>query len=295
MSSKAESGERDCESGVPGQQSRCSLCRERLRDAHSHPGQWKSEVQQFLLKYTEITVSSCVCKSCERSLRRGMSGKFKGEFIPRWIKHELKKEKQCCCVPGCGNMSERSCVFAFDMICEAANVSVSEDEAANASGPFHLCSQHYYATYSHCRSVSECALCGSKSQHRAGSDKRLPLRHIPQPESIQIILDDFEKRLDTESVVCNSCYLFCKKLLQQYGEEARSTESIIQSLAAKVGDLKERVHQCRTSGEHEQIALLQTVIFQKTPGRVHFGYTSCIVHVTLTGQCRSCRATQEVH
>ena len=45
-------------------------------------------------------------------------------------------------------MLERSCVFAFDMICEAASVSVSEDEAANASGPFHLCSQHYYATYS---------------------------------------------------------------------------------------------------------------------------------------------------
>ena len=92
-----------------------------------------------------------------------MSGKIKGDFIPRWIKHELKKQKQCCCVPGCGNMSERSCVFAFDMICEAANVSVSEEQAANASGPFHLCSQHYSATYSHCRSVSECALCGSKS------------------------------------------------------------------------------------------------------------------------------------
>ena len=75
-------------------------------------------------------------------------------------------------------------VFAFDMICEAANVSVSEEQAANASGPFQLCSQHYYATYSHCRSVSECALCGSKSRHRAGEGKRLPLRHLPQPDSI---------------------------------------------------------------------------------------------------------------
>ena len=46
-----------------------------------------------------------------------------------------------------------SCVFAdFDTICEAANVSVSEEEVAS---PLHLCSEHYYATYSYCRCVSE--------------------------------------------------------------------------------------------------------------------------------------------
>ena len=49
------------------------------------------------------------------------------------------------------------------------------------------------------------------------------------------------KCLNTESVVCNSCYLFCKKLLEQYGGDIRSTETIMQALAAKVGDLKELV------------------------------------------------------
>ena len=58
--------------------------------------------------------------------------------------------------------------------------------------------------------------------------------------------------------MCNSCYLFGKKLLQQYGEDIRSTESIMQSLTAKVGDLKERV---QTIGEHEEIALLHTALF----------------------------------
>ena len=37
-------------------------------------------------------------------------------------------------------MSDRSCIFAFGIICEAANVSVSEEEAANDSDPFYLCS-----------------------------------------------------------------------------------------------------------------------------------------------------------
>ena len=71
--------------------------------------------------------SSCVCKASERSIQRRLHGKYKGEFIPRLIKQGIKKEKPCCCVPGCGKTSKRSYVFAdFDIICEGAKVSVSE-------------------------------------------------------------------------------------------------------------------------------------------------------------------------
>ena len=79
-----------------------------------------------------------VCKACESKIRLGFDGKFVGEFIPRWIKHGIKKQKQCCRVPGCDKTSERSCVFA--VICEASNVSVSEEEV---SSPFIRCCQHY--------------------------------------------------------------------------------------------------------------------------------------------------------
>ena len=51
-----------------------------------------------------------------------------------------------------------------------------------------------------------------------------------------------------ESLACNSCYLFSKKLLQQCGEDVRSAESIIGSLETKVIDLKERMHTCMTIG-----------------------------------------------
>ena len=112
----------------------------------------------------------CVGKCCERNLQCGMSGKFRGEFIPGWIRQDLKKQKQCCCVPGDGNTSECSSeLVSFEIICEAANVNVSEEEVTNDSGPFNLCSQHYYAASSQSRSVSECTLCSGKNRHRAGS------------------------------------------------------------------------------------------------------------------------------
>ena len=157
----------DCDC-VPGQQSHCSLCKGHLSGRHTHPGQWKNELQQ---KYSEIPGSSCVCGACELSVRRGLHGKYKGEYIPRWIKQALKKKSNVEVVAKPPNI-----VFAdFDTICEAANVSVSEKEV---SSPLCLCSMHYYATYSYCRCVSECALCGSKSKHRASSDKLAPLRHL---------------------------------------------------------------------------------------------------------------------
>ena len=70
-------------------------------------------------------------------------------------------------------------------------------------------------------------------------------RLLPEPQTIQMILDgtgDSEKC--AESVVCNSCYLFCKKLLQQYGDHINSSERIIDSPNVKVGYLRSQVHEC---------------------------------------------------
>ena len=48
--------------------------------------------------------------------------------------------------------------------------------------------------------------------------------------------------MSMESVACNSCYLFSKRLLQQCGEDVRSAESIIGSLEAKVIRKNAHVH-----------------------------------------------------
>ena len=91
----------------------------------------------------------------------------------------------------------------------------------------------------------------------------MPLRLLPQQGAIKVLLDEagnFEKCLSVESVACNSCHLFSKRLLKQYGEDVRSVESSIGSLEAKVIDLKERMHTCITSGEHNEVALLKAAL-----------------------------------
>ena len=54
----------------------------------------------------------------------------------------------------------------------------------------------------------------------------MPLKPLPQTETIKVLLDGVEKCLSVESVACNSCYLFSERLLQLCGEDVRSAESI---------------------------------------------------------------------
>jgi len=42
-------------------QTHCALCHKRLKGVHSHPGQWKCELQQFLQQYSTIPLESGVC------------------------------------------------------------------------------------------------------------------------------------------------------------------------------------------------------------------------------------------
>ena len=229
-------------------QNRCQLCNERLRDAHTHPLHWNCELQQFLLPYSAIPLSSCVCKPDERSIRRDFCGKFKGEFIPRWVKHGIKKQKPPCCVHGCSVMSERSRGFAsYDVI--SAAVSVSVDKATD-SGPstYPLCAQHYYIVFDFCRNDIECALCGCKGSHHGTGH----FRPLPESDSVTVLMQtagSFDKSLNSDSVVGKSCYLFCKTLLEHCDEDLRSPESILGAVEAKVHKLQSRLSQCSNSAE----------------------------------------------
>ena len=218
--------EYDCKTRFSPSQSpeiRCALCHEHLKDAHSHPGQWNSELQQFLLQYTTVPLSSCVCKADEVSIRRGLGGKQKG-FIPRWVKREMQKQKQSCCVPGCCVIAERTCVFAsFDTICAASNASSDEPATGRVTDSLPLCTQHYHTVYKYCNpeNVPECALCGSKRRHRVSSRLPWTFRPVPQTESIDILLREtgsFDGCLTADSLACNKCYLFCQRLLSMAGK-----------------------------------------------------------------------------
>ena len=120
------------------------------------------------------------------STQKGLAGKFKGEFIPRWVKQELQKQRPSCCVPGCTKKKKLNvtCGFAiFDSICAASNVSTDEAAGATVTSSLSLCTQHYHSVYRHCNAESEfeCALCDSKRRHRVASKLRWPFNLSPPP------------------------------------------------------------------------------------------------------------------
>lgn len=59
-------------------------------------------------------------------------------------------------------------------------------------------------------------------------------------------------------MLCNSCYLFCKRLLQQNDADLHAPESIVHALGTTVTELQDKLHQC---WEKKEIALLHTALF----------------------------------
>ena len=175
----------------------CALCASYFGPRHTHPFQWKAEVQEFFRRYSDIPLHSCVCKADEVSLRRGYQGKFKGDFVPRWKKREQKKHKVVCCLP-----SVRDIYTA----CGVSSVSCSDDSSSEDSS-VSLCEQHYQCVYKYLASDSlECALRGSLPKHSTGSKGR-HVRSIPQPDTIKEILSEvgnFELFVSEDGNVCNT-------------------------------------------------------------------------------------------
>ena len=68
-----------------------------------------------------------VCKACECSIRRGLHGKYKGEF---GLNKTSKKKAMMHVVVYTDFDTILRCCF-LNTICEAANVTVSEEEVSS--------------------------------------------------------------------------------------------------------------------------------------------------------------------
>ncbi len=227
----------------------------------------KGELQPFFLQYTDISdpIHACVCKADELSIRKGLCGKYKGEFTPRWIKREQKKKKACC-VPGCVVQYERTCGFAsFETVCVACGVTVPTTSGSGEVTPVLLCGQHHRAVHRYCNPSKdvECAICGIKRKHRASTDTSF--RPVPRPECTEVLLREvgnFEESLSKDSMVCAACNTFCQRALSQH-DDLRPADSILQALREKVDELKENLTQCKQSNDcslRSDFALLSTAV-----------------------------------
>ena len=79
-------------------------------------------MQQFLKRYSSISHDSCVCRADELSIRKGLSISNE-EYIPRWVKRDMKKLKTICCVCGCKDLAKRKSALSYNEICAACNVN----------------------------------------------------------------------------------------------------------------------------------------------------------------------------
>ena len=111
-----------------------------------------------------------LCRADELSIR-SISNE---EYIPRWVKRDMKKLKTICCVCGCKDLAKRKSALSYYEICAACDVNPADTvvtAASSNSREFYICDRHYSALQRYCgqESTIECALCGGKPKHIVGS------------------------------------------------------------------------------------------------------------------------------
>ena len=64
------------------------------------------------------------------------------EFIPRWVKRDMKNLKTICCVCGCKDLAKRKSALSYNEICAACDVKPADAVVATSSSTsreFYLC------------------------------------------------------------------------------------------------------------------------------------------------------------
>ena len=89
-------------------------------------------------------------------------------------------------------------------------------------------------------------------------------RPVSQPENVEVLLceaGNFDGCTTADSLACNKCYVFCRKLLQQCDEDLRPPESIVHALRTKVDELQDSFRQCSNITDDNEVALLHTATY----------------------------------
>ena len=175
----------------------CSLCHQKYR-YYTHSAAWTEVYRGRLHRIEEeITDSSCICKPCERDIKRNLN---RVDYLPRW----RGKAAQHCLVQGCRSSTKiiRTSLFSSEQLLSSFNCTPLPE---HANTPIAICEEHYGCIYRSTNQVmyahSKCSTCGSniKGQGRHCPDIAQVKRHFEAKCDIdlQILPGDF---------ICTPCY-----------------------------------------------------------------------------------------
>ena len=187
------------------------------------------------------------------------------DYCPRWQKQKWKMAH--CCIPHCSTEARvTNRAFSMERLCECLGIAFIP--SGDSSLP--LCQSHYACVHRLCNQEKTCQtvtykVCGvkRKHEHRASSTQRF--HACPEPKKVESFLKEtlnLECFLSDGELVCHSCYIYCKYILETENCMLSSDE-IVKELQEKQKHLEHSISELTSEcgDSYIELALKKTALY----------------------------------
>ena len=134
----------------PGQEcGPCHLCHQNSM-YYSHLATWEEALKTKLREVTLISEDKCICRKCEKDIKRNTENIGSNTYTPRWL-HSAAQ----CMIQGCQNKKPaiNTSMFDKDSVSKLLGLEVRPDTTHIS-----LCEEHYKKVYDQVSGVSRVVL-----------------------------------------------------------------------------------------------------------------------------------------
>ena len=146
----------------PGQQcGPCSLCGQKS-SYYVHPLNWEESIKQKLFQTENVEEKSCVCKPCERNIKRYITAE---NYQPRW----RPKSQESCIIPTCPLTSQDGVIIHTGLVTAGQVAELLHTNVPETKGQLTpLCQAHYRHVIASCIPKRACMSSSSVSHAMPG-------------------------------------------------------------------------------------------------------------------------------
>ena len=223
--------------GFPGT-SKCYFCASESLQFYCKSSSWSTDTLQWAEKIVSqaIPTEAVACRACEKFIKRHVG---ETNVTPRWLPKQ-SKEVHYCIVEGCSEVVHTTASFVTYKVAQEY-IAIPHEPTK----PLSLCNTHYQYLYREVNFPKLCATCSAQPKY--GEEYK---HCCPDPQKISSFLLEnlnFCGKRTKDSKLCNACFMFHYRILQQLNNESAaepdSLTTLLSNLEKKMEEFEQKDHQ----------------------------------------------------
>ena len=211
--------------GFPGT-SKCYFCASESLQFYCKSSSWSTDTLQWAEKIVSraIPTEAVACRACEKFIKRHVG---ETNVTPRLLPKQ-SKEVHYCIVEGCSEVVHTTASFVTYKVAQEYIIAIPHEPTK----PLSLCNTHYQYLYREVNFPKPCAACSAQPKY--GEEYT---HCCPDPQKILSFLQEilnFCGKITKDSKLCNACFMFHYRILQQLNNESAAEPDSLTTLLSNL-------------------------------------------------------------